>query len=49
MYLHGISGHFSSNFLTLMPDEKKVINFEGDLSQKNKLLIWSLYNIYQDE
>lgn len=49
VYLHGIKGHFSSNFLTLMPGEKQTINFEGDLSQKNKLLIWSLYNIYQHE
>jgi beta-mannosidase len=46
VYLHGIKGHFSSNFLTLMPGEEQIIKFEGDLSQKNKLLIWSLYNIY---
>lgn len=49
VYLHGIKGHFSSNFLTLMPGKKKTIFFEGDLNQKDKLLIWSLYNIYQDE
>jgi hypothetical protein len=46
VYLHGIKGHFSSNFLTLLPGEKKTIFFEGDLNQKDKLLIWSLYNIY---
>jgi beta-mannosidase len=49
VYLHGLKGHFSSNFLTLMPGEKQTINFEGDLNQKNKLLIWSLYNIYPHE
>ena len=46
VYLHGLDGHFSNNFLTLMPGKNYVVDFGGDLSQKNKLLIWSLYNIY---
>jgi beta-mannosidase len=49
VYLHGIEGHFSHNFFTLLPGQKKQIEFNGDIAQKNKLLIWSLANIYENE
>ena len=45
VYLHGLDGHFTDNFFTLLPGEKKTIKFEGEKSNKNKLLIWSLYDL----
>ena len=45
VYLHGLDGHFSDNFFSLLPGEKKTIKFEGTVIAKNKLLIWSLYDL----
>ena len=45
VYLHGLDGHFTDNFFTLLSGEKKTIKFEGEKSNKNKLLIWSLYDL----
>ena len=45
VYLHGIEGQFSDNFFSLLPGEKKILKFEGEKLSKNKLLIWSLYDL----
>jgi beta-mannosidase len=45
VYLHGIEGKFSDNFFSLLPGEKKILKFEGKELNKNKLLIWSLYDL----
>jgi beta-mannosidase len=45
VYLHGIEGQFSDNFFSLLPGEKKILKFEGKKISKNKLLIWSLYDL----
>jgi beta-mannosidase len=45
VYLHGIEGQFSDNFFSLLPGEKKILKFEGIKLSKNKLLIWSLYDL----
>ena len=45
VYLHGLDGHFSDNFFSLLPGKKKTIKFEGTAIDKNKLLIWSLYDL----
>ena len=45
VYLHGLKGQFSDNFFSLLPGEKKILKFEGEKLSKNKLLIWSLYDL----
>ena len=45
VYLHGVYGHFTDNFFTLFPNQEKTIKFEGSVKDKNKLLIWSLYDL----
>ncbi len=45
VYLHGIEGRFSDNFFSLLPGEKKTLKFEGEKLNKNKLVIWSLYDL----
>ena len=45
VYLHGIEGQLSDNFFSLLPGEKKILKFEGKKLSKNKLLIWSLYDL----
>jgi beta-mannosidase len=49
VYLHGLGGRFSDNYFTLLPNQEKKVSFSGDTLNKNKLLIWSLYNIYPNE
>ena len=48
-YLHNVKGHFSDNFFTLLPHTEKRITFSGQTSEKNKLLIWSLYDLQDNE
>jgi len=45
VYLHVLKGQFSDNFFSLLPGEKKILKFEGEKLSKNKLLIWSLYDL----
>ena len=45
VYLHGLYGHFNTNFFTLFPNQEKTIKFEGSLKDRKKLLIWSLYDL----
>jgi beta-mannosidase len=49
LYLHNVQGHFSDNFFTLLPHTEKRIIFKGKESEKNKLLIWSLYDLQDNE
>jgi hypothetical protein len=48
-YLHNVKGHFSDNFFTLLPHTEKRITFSGQTSERNKLLIWSLYDLQDNE
>jgi beta-mannosidase len=41
--LQGIK--FESNYLTLLPNFEYTINFTGNLSNRENLLIWSLYDL----
>jgi beta-mannosidase len=45
VYLHGIDGHFSDNFFTLLPNEKKEVVFEGE-AHLYQLRIFSLANLF---
>jgi beta-mannosidase len=49
LYLHNVKGQFSDNFFTLLPQTEKRIIFSGPESEKNKLLIWSLYDLQDNE
>ncbi len=49
LYLHGAEGRFSDNYFSLLPNQQKTVQFCGNLQNKNKLLIWSIYNIYPNE
>lgn len=49
LYLHNVQGHFSDNFFTLLPNVEKRIIFSGDGTEKNKFLIWSLYDLQDNE
>ena len=49
LYLHNVKGQFSDNFFTLLPQTEKRIIFSEPESEKNKLLIWSLYDLQDNE
>lgn len=49
VYMHAIEGHFSDNFFTLLPHQQKRITFSGNEQSKNNLVIWTLYDLQDNE
>lgn len=45
VYLHGVEGHFSDNFFTLLPGKETLITYKGKEGDRNNLIIWSLADL----